>query len=113
MLTQASLDQFTGTEAYHRYLMGINLTDGVKYMADAAGAWWLIDAVCSYQPEHRGVGFQVWELNLNGKGGAVLTMKEDKDKPALVTQRISFTTFPLPSIKLYLIGGVLLLPSEY
>jgi len=44
---------------------------------------------------------------------AVVTMREDTGKKALVMQRIGYTDFPLKSIKLYLIDGVLLLPSEY
>lgn len=112
MLTAQSLSGFTGTEGYTRYLMGINLTDGVKYLADEGKAWWLLDAICSYQPKYRGVSFQIWTLKKEGNR-ATLTMKEDSDKPCLVTQRIPYTDFPLEGVELYLIDGVLLLTSEY
>jgi hypothetical protein len=43
-ITESDLAQFIGTENYYRYL-GINLTDGVKFLADEAGAYWLVDIV--------------------------------------------------------------------
>ena len=115
MNLEQELGQFTGTEQYYRHLFG-KFTDGVKYMADKAGAYWLIDAVMSYQISRKtkGVPFQVWTLKKNeGKNSAVLEMKEDIDAPVLVSQRIPFTDFPLESIKLYMQNGVLMLPSEY
>jgi len=47
---QKGLAGFSGTEAYHRLspLHGkLVCTDGVKYLADKAGAFWLIDAIAS------------------------------------------------------------------
>lgn len=111
LLTQADLDQFTGTEQYHQHWMRqIVYTDGVKYMADAGGAYWLIDVVASYQ---RKEPFQIWELKVKPNKSCVVTMREDTGEPAKVRQEIPHTDFPLESIKLYLIDGVLLLPSEY
>ncbi len=49
MLTETDLNQFTGTECYYAYLVGLKLTDGVKFMADKAGAYWLLDIIASYQ----------------------------------------------------------------
>ncbi len=43
-LTQADLRQFTGSEHWYRH--GLNrkvlFTDGAKYVADTAGAYWLL-----------------------------------------------------------------------
>jgi len=39
MLTETDLDRFYGTTQYFRYLCGLKLTDGVKYLADEAGAY--------------------------------------------------------------------------
>lgn len=63
MLTETDLDHFTGTECYYRYLCGLRLTDGVKYLADEGGAYWLLDIIASYQPDAkiRRERFQVWE----------------------------------------------------
>lgn len=108
-LTEADLNMFTGTGKYFKHWLGIVYTDGVKYVAESAGAYWLIDLVASYR---RKEPFQVWELTVkNGK--ATATMREDSNEPILVCQEIAYTDFPLDYIKLYLIDGVLLLPSEY
>lgn len=109
---QTNLEQFTGTESYHKVSMLPSapvITDGVKYLIDQAQAYWLIDAVASYM---RKEPFQVWKLVKAGKG-AVLTMQEDSSEPVLVTQKIEFTDFPLDSVDIWVIDGVALLPSEY
>ena len=121
MLTETDLNSFCGTTQYFRYLCGLKLTDGVKYLADEAGAYWLLDIIASYQtdPKIRREPFQVWELTLSpkdkatGKQAAVVTMKTDTKHPLLVKQEIEYTDFPLDSITLYLIDGVILLTSEY
>lgn len=121
MLTETDLNQFTGTTQYYLYLFGLKLTDGVKFMADEAGAYWLLDIISSYQhdPKIRREPFQIWELKLSpkdtttGRHPAVVTMKTDTNQPLLVKQEISHTDFPLASITLYLIDGVILLTSEY
>ncbi|MFC1762933.1 DUF6876 family protein [Planctomycetota bacterium] len=87
------------------------LTDGVQYLAEQAGAYWLIDAIFSHR---RREPFQIWTLKKNtDDNGAVLTMQEDSGEPIKVRQEMPFTDFPLDQIKLYLIDGVVLLPSEY
>ena len=45
-LSQLSL--FTGTEHYYRINRKCLLTDGTKYLAEGAGAFWLMDAAASY-----------------------------------------------------------------
>lgn len=110
-ISESDLNQFTGTENYYRHWTGRGIfTDGVQYLAEQAGAYWLIDAVFSYR---RREPFQVWTLRKNDDNSAVLTMQEDSGEPAKVRQTIPFTDFPLDHIKLYLIDSVLLLPSEY
>ncbi len=118
---EAALAQFIGTEQYYRHWTGhILYTDGVKFLADEAGAYWLIDAIASYQhrigssSHYAGLqGFQLWTLTRNKGDRAVLTCQADSNQPVLVTQEIEYTDFPLPAIKLYVEGNVLLLPSEH
>jgi hypothetical protein len=95
--------------------------DGIDYLAEDAGAYWLIGAIASYQgskrirQDPRLMDFQLWELTVTAKDGehsAVLTRREDSGQPARITQWIEYTDFPLDSIKLYLEGGTLRLPSE-
>jgi hypothetical protein len=119
-----ALGQFTGTESYFRYWGGISfLTDGVKYLADEAGCYWLLDAIGSYQselakhPDQRLREMQFWTLEVNADKSAVLTCIADKGETPAVTQKFEWTDFPLPEIQIWLgFEGdkrIALLPSEY
>jgi len=46
-LTEADLAQFTGSEQLYRHSLVKRFcyTDGVKYIAERAGAYWLIDEI--------------------------------------------------------------------
>lgn len=105
------LQGYSGTEQYHKYYKCF-LTDGVKAMADKAGAFWLLDIIMSYQVKHGDKPFQVWTLKVKDMVGLV-TMQEDTGEPALVKQKIEYTDFPEGEFKLYCIDRVILLPSEY
>jgi len=118
---EKNLSMFTGTEQYHRLsYLPLLATDGVAYLMENAEAFWLFDAIASYQPKLKKEEFQVWFLEKNKTGsGAVLKgyrdyseKNPDKFKP-LVTQKIPYTDFPLKKVKLYVQNGVALLPSEY
>ena len=52
-LTEGDLAQFIGTSQYYRHNLGLLYTDGVKYVADRGGAYWLIDAIASWQIDPR------------------------------------------------------------
>ena len=93
-------------------------TEGVKLLADKAGAYWLVDAIMSHQVNRalrsvRMKEFQLWELKVNPDASCVLTCREDSDVEPAVTQEIEYTDFPLDYIKLYLEGSILMLPSEH
>ena len=107
------LFQFHGTENYYSHFLGLLYTDGIKYLADEAQAYWLIDAIASYQPELKGIPFQLWELEVEKDQSCCLTAREDLGKPALIEQAIAYTDFPLEKIKLYCCDNVLMLPGEY
>ena len=114
---ECDLAQFCGTENWWKHWTGrITFTDGVKFLAEKAGAFWLIDLVASHQTARlQKEEFQVWILTVsrNRTPMAVATCQTDTDEPLLVRQEIDYTDFPLPSIKLWLVGGVLMLPNEY
>jgi len=115
---------FTGTEGYHRHWMNrITFTDGVHFLAEQAGAYWLIDLIASWQvkPKVRNKEFQVWILTVdrNPKARKMAYARCYTDTPEpnnanqVCVQGIHYTDFPLDTIKLYLVNGVLMLPSEY
>lgn len=107
-----NLAQFTGSEKWYRHLTGALFTDGVKYLADNAGAYWLIDEVLFRQRFRRvkAEEFQVWTLKVTGST-ALLTCG-DGNGNEVHAKRIEFTDFPLATITLYFENGTLMLPSE-
>ncbi|MDA2935403.1 hypothetical protein MYX82_13855 [Acidobacteria bacterium AH-259-D05] len=107
------LFQFHGTEDYYPHFLGLVYTDGIKFLAEEAQCYWLIDIVASYQPKLKQVPFQLWELKVEKDNSAVVTVREDSGKPALISQEIPYTDFPLEKIKLYYCDNVLMLPGEY
>lgn len=120
----SDLGQFIGTEEYYRYPFGLALlTEGVKYLADAAECHWLLDAIASYQPElithsdRRLHDIQFWTLKVNADHSAVLTCQADSGEPPAIRQRIGYTNFPLSEIQIWVAGDangkVAMLPSEY
>jgi hypothetical protein len=122
----AGLIHFTGTENYYKSLLGKMLhTDGVEFLAEQAGAYWLVDLVASYlhkksiRQELSNGGMCFWDLTVNADHSAVVTCRRDSGDKPWVRQEIPMTDFPLKSIKLYLAAGgpdglpVLMLPTEY
>ncbi len=106
---------FTGSEQFYKAYPKVIITEGVKFLAERAEAFWLIDLVFSYQTiaKVKKESFQVYELkvDLNNKSSKMVCT--DGNENVLHNQNIPFTTFPLESIKLYYTDGTLLLPSEY
>ena len=111
---QKELLQFIGTENWYKHWAGLlHYTDGIKYLADKAGAYWLVDLVASYQHKLKGAPFQLWSIKVNDDKTAVVEMREDIGLEPLVTQRIEFTDFPLADFEFYISNGVLMLKGEY
>lgn len=112
MLTD--LGQFTGTLHWYKHSLvpSITYTDGVKYVADEAGAYWLIDLIAAYQhdPKVKVEPFQVWKLRLNGPGAVISC--EDGNGNVVHSHEIGYTDFP-QDIEIWMTDHVILLPSEY
>jgi hypothetical protein len=111
------LAQFTGSERFYRhaFVRDVIYTEGVKYVADTVGAYWLIDEIAFAQkhaPKLRNEDFQNWELIVSNGGSAVLIC-EDGNRHRLYGKRIEWTDFPEPGIIFYFCNDTLLLPSEY
>ena len=110
------LNQFTGTEHYYRVspLSELVITDGVKYLCDHAGCYWLTDIIASYQPDcmkdEMLRDFQLWTLKVKDSKGEVIWERDTNN--VAFTQKISHTYFPLSEITLYCENGVICLPSE-
>jgi hypothetical protein len=116
-LNKSDLAQFTGSESWYRH--GINravlFTDGAKYVADQAGAYWLLDEIAIIQPHDARVAaeeFQVWRLAVNVDHTGVLTC-DDGNGRVVFSERLEYTDFPPDGITLYFTNNTILLPSEY
>ena len=111
------LRQFTGTEHWYRHGLArdILFTDGAKYVADEAGAYWLLDEIAFAQggiPAVAAEEFQSWTLRVSADAKATLTCGDGNGR-TVFDKTIDFTDFPLPEIVLWFTDNVILLPSEY
>jgi hypothetical protein len=113
----AKLGQFTGTHEWFRH--GLNrkilFTEGAHYVAESAGAFWLLDEIAianAHEPALRGEAFQVWNLAVASDKQATLACEDGNDN-VIFTKRIPFTDFPADGVTLWCVGGTILLPSEY
>ncbi len=110
------LTHFTGTENYYRISRQHLLTDGTKYLADAAECYWMMDAIASHLSE---IGTQDWfvEVRMTVKYSRATMYYEDGNGKEHARQQIPFTDFPMQGITLYACWDgehwVIMLPSEY
>lgn len=113
---EGELAHFYGSDEVYRHgFFNMLYTQGVQYLAEKAKCYWLLDVIASQQFKLKinREPFQVWTLTVNQSKEAVLTCVRDTGAKPLATQRIGYTDFPLPEIKLYLCDGTLMLPNEY
>lgn len=112
----SDLDQFTGTTAYHKHWISpVKLTDGVAFMA-THGCGWLIDAVLSHQhnPTIGALEFQAWRLAVRADSSCELICDDGNGRLNMLMQLIGYTDVPRSwKLKLWLVDGVLMVPSEY
>jgi len=116
-LSKADLAEFTGTEQWYRHTMVKNTlyTDGIKYVAERAGAYWLIDEIAFKQnhPLVKNEEFQVWTLRVDQQQATAILTCDDGNGRIVFTKNIGYTDFPLEKIKIYFTDNVILLPGEY
>ena len=116
-LSAEELRQFTGTEHWYRHALvpGVLYTDGARHVAQAGGAYWLLDEIAlaqQYEPSVKDEAFQVWKLVVNEDRTAMLTC-EDGNLHEVYRKRLDYSDFPLPEITLWFTNNVILLPREY
>lgn len=92
------------------------LTEGTVYLAEAAQAYWLFDAIQSHL---HGLNEDMVQSTLTvGKDGEATLELDDMDENIVATQDISYTDFPLRTIKIWSVRNETgaythMLPSEY
>ena len=114
---QIALAQFTGTEKYYRLYPNVVLTEGTKYLADAAGCYWLMDLYASHLASVDPDIESFTCLKLIKRGISAEIVIEDGYTRALAKQHIEYTDFPLENFMFYAVWAgevwVLMLRSEY
>ena len=115
-LDPPTLAQFTGTAQYWRVARQFAITDGVKYLAETAACFWLIDAAISHLLE---IGTLAWFVLVRTEvsGSSAVMIYEDGNGLEHARQAIPYTDLQLPSVNLYAVWDsqrwVIMLPSEY
>ena len=116
-LRMLHLKQFAGSEQLfkHGLVRDVCYTEGVRYLAEKAGAYWLIDMVAFGQslPAVAAEEFQVWTLRVALHNQRGLLTCEDGNGRGVYEYQLRYTDFPMKEIKLFFTGTVLMLASEY
>lgn len=96
--------QTCGSLDLHRHwTRALVYTDGIEFLAETCGAYWLIDAVASHQPaiakrHPYEAGFQVWRLVRVWKRDDAWRLEAWSDTPdestLLARQEIPYSDFP-------------------
>ena len=115
--TALDLDQFYGSATFTRWTPLYNdvLTEGCKYVAETANAYWLFDTISSHLPE-LDEDMVVSVLTVKDDS-ATLALTDGNDDP-LHLQTIEFTDFPEGQIVIWSTKNELgahthMLPREY
>ncbi len=113
-----NLGQFrggTGQWYRHGLVRKVLYTDGVQYVAETVGAYWLIDSIAIHQMHTKAVKaepFQVWKLEVAEDQSAKLSC-EDGNNNVVFTEQIPYTDFPAEGVTLWFTDNTILLPVEY
>ena len=113
ILTHEQLGQFHGDVVRYRHSINptVVYTPGVKFLADQAGAYWLIDVIASYltptfiekasSTDERICHLHFWRLDVAPDRSALVTARADTGCPPFVNQRVPFTDFPLDCVSVW------------
>ena len=96
-----NLSQFTGTERYYRLLPTFVVTDGLMYLMEEAGCYWLAQlyGLNLVSVDAGDNPFTVLKFKREGAGGMVKI--EDGNGVVLAWQGLDYTDFPFDQYSLY------------
>jgi hypothetical protein len=118
---KAELQHFCGTKMFFKIpLIGTRFTDGLKYLANEAGCFWLITdaSVIAKSLSNRSHFITIDFKRLSEKEQfekqceAIINYSDGNDK-IFETHRYNVTDFPLDELRLFFADNTLMLPSEY
>jgi hypothetical protein len=116
-INATDLAHFTGSE--NRFFIPMfrayNYTEGVRYLL-ANGAGWLVTdtlAVLCGKPKVKREAFVCITLTVDTVNKCGKVVMDDGNGKVLHTQKLDYTDFPLPEVKMFATDGMLMLSSEY
>jgi len=113
MLTINELRQFTGTDQWYKHISGYLYTDGVQYVAQEGGAYWLIDILLfTTRSKNSLQEFEAWKLEVNEDKSAILVC-EDGNYHELYREKIGWTDFSLNKIELWFEKALLIAEGQH
>lgn len=117
-LIQQNLTYFNGSDTFYEHYIGPKklfiYTEGIKYLADNTGLYWYLDYIGLHNQSLKVLkleSFQSWVLKKIEDRWLITC--DDGNKNILFTGEIEYSDFILAEITVWLVDGVLLLPSEY
>ncbi|PKQ44475.1 DUF6876 family protein [Confluentibacter flavum] len=118
---QESLQQFCGTEQFFQLpLIRTRFTDGIHYLAEKAGCFWLITDASVIAKSLMDKSYfitidfkRLSESERQQKGCEAIINYTDGNETILETHRYNVTDFPLDELRMYFVNNTLMLPSEY
>lgn len=103
-----------GSDTFYRHPLGLLFTQGINDMAEAYGAFWLLDVVGSAQLcGGSAEPFQVWQIRCVSGTEFVVQAFTDTPGRLIYRQEIPFSDFPIEEFEFYCADGVILLKEEY
>lgn len=109
MLDLDNLEQYYGSENYHN-VMGVNVTDGIKYIMNNGYSWVVTDAIVICKMKLKKHNFISIKLNVDNKKAIV--EYTDGNTNVLYSQKYEYTD-ARKNIKMYFTDNVLMLANEY
>lgn len=104
------LSNYRVTESYHKFNFGYNvLTDGMREFAILCKCSWLITDIDAYFITNKNNiangdnRFWVARIEVDEDKKAVMTIREDDGIKPIITQKYSYTDFPLKEYEFFII----------
>ena len=106
------IGQYYGTEQYYN-VMGVDVTEGVKYIMDNGYAWFVTDSIAVIRgvPKVKAEPFLTIKLKLTGNTEADMIITDGNDN-LLYDQHYDYTDAK-KELKLFYTDNVLMLNTEY
>jgi hypothetical protein len=114
---KTALERFQYAQTHYRHWSrAFYYTDGVAYLAEQAGANWLLDHIAAHQKRARRDSSlrecQIWTLRKTGTFAARIMCSREDGEDVFYDDVTILGGFPLDEVRLYFESETLMLPGE-